>query len=234
MTAAASPSSPTSASVRFFTPKEVQEHAFSDDAWVSLNGKVLDLTPLIQAYRKRDRFCNLVKPLVQAAGSDISYWYDKEDGDMRKCVDVETGMITYAMPNGRYPHCPTMRPDSMLDLAYMIPWWEDPAYVVGELTSKTRKIRIVNVLNKHEIMLEVCSEETLQDIVQERYLPINAHANSYTWRRLDPEARDLDMTLTLDGNRIFDETDSFESLGLNSDYYIPAIHLYYDDDLTEA
>lgn len=221
-------------SVRFFTPKEVQQHAFSDDAWVSLNKKVLDLTPLISAYMKRDRFCNFVKPLVQVAGTDISHWYSKEDDDMRKCIDVETGMETYAQPLGRFPHCPTIRPDTMIDLAYDLPWWKDPQYVVGELTSKTRKVRIINTLNKHEITLEVCAEETLQDIVQERYLQVNAHANSYTWRRLDPEPRDLDMTLTLDGNGVLDETDSFESLGLNADFYIPAIHLYYNDDLTEA
>lgn len=42
------------------------------------------------------------------------------------------------------------------------------------------------------------------------------------------------MNLTLDGNGIHDESEAFESLGLNADYYIPALHIYFNDDLTEA
>ncbi|EPY26721.1 cytochrome b5 domain containing 1 [Strigomonas culicis] len=153
---------------------------------------------------------------------------------MKSCVDEKTGFRTYAQPYGRFPHVPTLFPDSNIDLDYDVPWWADPAYVIGELTSRTRQIRIVNTLNGDEVLLQVCAEETLNDIVRERYVYINSHALSYTWKRLDPEPRELDMALTLDGNGIQDETESFEALGLNADYYIPAIHLYYNDDLTEA
>lgn len=220
--------------LRFFTPTEVRQHAFADDAYVSLNGKVLDLTVLIATYNARPKFAYLTKPLVQAAGSDISHWWDPQNDTLKTCVDINTGMRTYTQPMGRFPHVPTIYPDSNIDLEYDTPWWKDPQYIVGELTSKTRKVRIVNTLNGHEVTLEVCAEETLNDIVRERYLEINAHAHSYTWRRLDPEPRDLDMTKTLDGNNIADETEEFEHLGLNADFYIPAINLYYNDDLTEA
>ena len=112
-----------------------------------------------------------------------------------------------------------------------------------------------NTLNGHEHLLEVCSEETLNEILQ-RYKNINAHAESYTWKRhsgydsghqkkisnaqdeadytggaaVDPLT--LDMTKTLEENGIHDEADEFQSLGLPSDFYIPGILLYYNDDLT--
>lgn len=219
---------------RFYTPGEVRQHSVGDDAYVSLNRKVLDLTPLIAFYQQRPKFAYLVQPLIRAAGSDISHWWDPEENDMKTCVDVNTGMRSYAQPLGQFAHVPTMYPDSYIDLSYDIPWWKDDRYIIGELTSKTRRIRIINTLTSDEVTLEVCAEETLQEIVKERYLRINAHANSYTWKRLVPEPRELDMTLTLDGNDIHDETEEFESLGLNADYYVPAIHLYFNDDLTEA
>ncbi|GET88404.1 hypothetical protein, conserved [Leishmania tarentolae] len=219
---------------RFYTAKEVREHAFHDDAYVSLNGKVLDLTPLIAAYKEMPKFAHLAKPLVQVAGTDISHWWDAEANDLRSCVDVTSGMRTYAMPLGRVPHMPTIYPDSNIDLNYDIPWWKDPQYIIGSLTSRTRRIRIVNTLTGDEKTLEVCEEETLEELLRERYLSINAHARSYTWMRLEPDPRELDMSRTLEDNGIHDETDSFEDLGLNADYYIPAIHLYYNDDLTEA
>ena len=40
------------------------------------------------------------------------------------------------------------------------------------------------------------------------------------------------MAKTLDENGIADESDEFERLGLPNDYYIPALHIYFNDDLT--
>jgi hypothetical protein len=65
----------------------------------------------------------------------------------------------------------------------------------------------------------------------DRYKNINEHAESYTWKRLQ---RVLDMEQTLEENDILDETDEYLSLDLDPECYIPAIHLYYNDDLTEA
>ncbi len=79
-------------------------------------------------------------------------------------------------------------------------------------------------------MIDVCSEETIYEILN-RYKQINEHAESYTWKRLQ---RVLDMELTLSENDIPDETDEYLSLGIDPEDYIPAIHLYFNDDLTEA
>lgn len=211
---------------RFFTANEVREHCSEDDAWVSANRKVLDLTDLIAKYRG-----TLTQPLVRVAGSDISHWFEPSTGDLKTCVDDTTGLITYAQPFGRFVHVPTLRADTSIDSTYELPWWKDPSFVKGELTAQSRKIRIVNTLNGHETMLEVCAEETMQEILN-RYLDINSHAASYTWKRIDTEPRVLDMSKTLDENGIHDESEEFEGMGLPADFYIPAIHLYFNDDLT--
>jgi hypothetical protein len=79
-------------------------------------------------------------------------------------------------------------------------------------------------------VLDVASEETLQEIL-DRYLEFNYHAESYTWKRL---GRPLDMELNLAENMIPDESDEFSSLHLKPDFYVPAIHLYYNNDQTFA
>lgn len=86
------------------------------------------------------------------------------------------------------------------------------------------------MLTKHEDVLEVASEETINEIL-DRYLELNLHSASYTWKRL---GRVLDMNKTLAENEIPDETDELIELGIDVDEYIPAIHLYFNDDLTIA
>ena len=42
------------------------------------------------------------------------------------------------------------------------------------------------------------------------------------------------MDKTLEDNDIIDETEEFIRLGIDEHAYIPAVHLYYNDDLTVA
>ena len=58
---------------------------------------------------------------------------------------------------------------------------------------------------------------------------MNDHAASYTWKRL---GRPMDMDKTLEENDIPDESEEFLELGMDEHYYLPAIHLYFNDDLT--
>ena len=76
----------------------------------------------------------------------------------------------------------------------------------------------------------MCSEETITEI-RSRYLEYNAHAASYTWKRL---GEPLKMDATLEENGVADESSEFSELRIPSDYYYPALHLYFDDDLTVA
>ena len=45
--------------------------------------------------------------------------------------------------------------------------------------------------------------------------------------------KNLDMTKTLQQNGIHDESEAFYELNIDEDEFLPAIHLYFNDDLTE-
>jgi len=56
----------------YYTPSEVAKHSTSSDLWVSLFDKVFDLTLLINKHHTQPE-CD---PIVQAAGTDITHWFD--------------------------------------------------------------------------------------------------------------------------------------------------------------
>uniref|UniRef100_A0A8C7YF37 Cytochrome b5 domain containing 1 n=1 Tax=Oryzias sinensis TaxID=183150 RepID=A0A8C7YF37_9TELE len=144
-------------------------------------------------------------------------------------VDPVTNCVRYHTPRGRFLHVPPAGPRSDWDGDIGAPWWADHRYQVGLLSAKTRRIRVVNTLMLQEQPLQVCSEETLEEILQ-RYLRYNSHARSYTWKH-DGEV--LDMSRTLSDNHVPDHDQDLEELGLDPDLYTPAILLYFNDDLTE-
>ena len=144
-------------------------------------------------------------------------------------IDPETGRKQWLAPTGRYLHMPPEGPDSAWSSSeFIVPWWQDERYCIGKLSKCTRNIRIVNTLTKHDNIVEVASEETINEIL-DRYLVINAHAASYTWKRL---GKVLDMAKNLDQNGIVDDTEEMKQLGLPTEEYVPALHLYFNDDLT--
>ena len=79
-------------------------------------------------------------------------------------------------------------------------------------------------------LTQVCSEEIMTEILT-RYLVYNAHAASYTWKY---NGTNLDMAKTLEDNGVKDEDEEFYELSIRDDQFLPAIHLYFNDDLTEA
>ena len=127
---------------------------------------------------------------------------------------------------------PPVTPDADWDPSeFGLPWWlDEQKYCIGKLTKQTRQIRIINTLTKHDDVLEVACEESINEIL-DRYLVINSHAASYTWKRL---GQVLDMSKNLEGNGIRDERAELIELGIHPDDYIPALHLYFNDDLTIA
>lgn len=88
----------------------------------------------------------------------------------------------------------------------------------------------VTVFPGSTVTLEVCSEETLHQVMM-RYMPHNSHLHSYTWRYL---GRGLCVNKTLAQNGIPDERERFNDVALPENAHIPAILIYYDDDLTEG
>jgi hypothetical protein len=104
--------------------------------------------------------------------------------------------------------------------------------IILQLTKKTRAIRITNMLTRSEDVINVCQEETIADIL-ERYMEYNQHAKSYTWKALiGDQLVTLNMNKTLEENNVVDESKVFYDLGMNDDYYLPTLHIYFNDDLT--
>ncbi|XP_076019337.1 cytochrome b5 domain-containing protein 1 [Genypterus blacodes] len=211
---------------KYFTPNEVSAHNTPEDLWVSFLGKVCDLTPLIDQCKDDV----LLRPIIECAGKDISYWFNTDTKDVLTHVDPITNCVRYYTPRGRFVHVPPAGPRSDWATDFVRPWWRDQQYQVGLLTTKTRWIRVINALTSQEQLLEVCSEETLDEITR-RYLRYNAHASSYTWKH---HGTKLDMSRTLGQNDVLDEDHNLERLRLDRDFYTPALLLYYNDDLTKG
>ena len=103
--------------------------------------------------------------------------------------------------------------------------------MVGYLTKKPRLIRIINTLTHHEETLEVPQEETLEEI-QRRYMEINKHSKSYTWK--DCYGKLLDLNKNLEENGIKDEASEYDYLDIpDAQRHIPSILIYFNDDLTD-
>jgi cytochrome b involved in lipid metabolism len=62
----------------YITPATVAEHNTHTDCWVSFLGKVFDLTKLVA-----ENEGILTQPIVAAAGTDISQWFNPNTGDVR-------------------------------------------------------------------------------------------------------------------------------------------------------
>jgi len=183
----------------FYTPKDVAVHNVYNDCWVSLFNKVYDLTKLIHDNHTKAE-CD---PIVLAAGTDITHWFDPATLAPKTHIDAETGTQTFMCPAGRFLHVPPKEPHSDWDPSnFSCPWWENDLFIVGKLTTLVRKIRIINTLTRHDDCLECTTEETINEIL-DRYLSINTHAASYTWKRM---GKVLDMSKTLDENGISDDT----------------------------
>ena len=218
------------AAQRYYTPAEVAAHNRADDLWVSFFGRVHDLTTLVA-----NNPGHLVTPIVEAAGTDISHWFDPVTKNVRTYIDPETELEVPFCPMGHFLHCPPAEPTADWSSNIGKPWWKARDTSIGMLTKKTRKITLYNMLTKQATTLEVCCEETLEEI-QRRYLMHNGHSGSYTWKRTDSGsvARLLNMRETLEMNGIPDEDLQFDMLDIDPDSFVPVIHLYFADDLTVA
>ncbi|KAF4755977.1 Cytochrome b5 domain-containing protein 1 [Perkinsus olseni] len=197
---------------------------------VSMTMHVLDLTSLLAK-----EWSPLCTPILKAAGTDISHWFglDEEGLPTPKLFNDPqlSNMRAPLCPTGRYLHLPSSLPDAThREEAVDVPWWRDPQYHIGSFASATRKVSLLNVLTGQACILEVPVEETAAEI-SARYREYNYHTDSYTWKRL---GKVLDMGKTLNENGVPDETDVLKSFDIDPDEHIPVLHLYFNDDLTEA
>ena len=212
----------------YYTEEEIAIHNAHDDCWVSVFDDVFDLTALIAENRG-----DLTRPLEKAAGTNISHWFEQATQEVKTHICPERNIRLPYCPEGRF--CHVAPPDAReWDTSFAKPWWKDEAYMVGKLTQKKRLVKLLNMLTKGERTIYTCAEETVGEI-KTRYMEYNKHSESYTWKALvKGEFTVLEMDKTLEDNGVPDETDTFFDLGLDDDFYVPTLHLYYDDDLTYA
>lgn len=116
----------------------------------------------------------LLKPIVECAGTDISHWFNPETGEVRTHIDPVTGCVVAYTPKGRFLHIPPPVPRTDWSSDVGTPWWKDMEYCIGNLTSKTRALRVVNILSSQEQLIEVCTEESMNEI-QKRYMTYNTY-----------------------------------------------------------
>ncbi|EGD76240.1 cytochrome b5 domain-containing protein 1 [Salpingoeca rosetta] len=209
---------------RYFTPSEVAAHNCAEDLWVSFLGYVYDLTPLAKEHVGSP----LLQPIVAVAGTDISHWFDETTQDLRKFVDPVTGLELPYTPHGRFVHVPPPCPTTSWATDFGIPWWKDTSRRIGRLSKRTRLIKVTNMLSSQSQTIEVCNEETLQQI-ESRYLEYNSHSQSYTWKHL---GNVLDMGKTLGENGIEELSEEFYKLSIDQYEFVPEIQVYFNDDLT--
>jgi hypothetical protein len=109
---------------------------------VAFFGDVYDLSSLVQ----KNRHLAEVEPIIQAAGTDITHWFDGKTRGPRTFVG-KNGQEEYYIPNGKYLHL-----DNEKDLL-TIPWWKNQEFCIGKLTKKSQFIRIINTLSDTEDQL---------------------------------------------------------------------------------
>jgi hypothetical protein len=121
---------------RYFTSEEVSHHNTANDCWITLFGEVYNLTDIIQENISN----SLTAPLIEAAGTDITFWFDSSSREPRVRVNCQTGQREFYCPAGKYLH---------IETEGEVKWWKDSKNIIGKLTKKQKKIKIMNMINDH-------------------------------------------------------------------------------------
>lgn len=119
--------------VRYYTREEISIHNHANDCWVIIFDKVYDLTDLIKANRGP-----LAAPIIDAAGSSISHWFNIKTNDIKTWIDPDRNLEMPYTPYGRFIHVPPTDPEDRWE-AVPLPWWKDSQYVIGKVSLSTPK-----------------------------------------------------------------------------------------------
>merc|ERR1712086_93024 len=240
---------------RFYMPSEVALHNTPEDCWLSWFGEVYDLSPVLD--QNKGHSLHTQSPPAHHANRGghqaihrqrrsgyhplVRQQHEKCEHTIPLCIPLTSFLqlrerfgedfvrLAYT-PLGDVLHKPPSEPRSNWANNFKTPWWKDDNLKIAKLSQGFRQIRVVNTLTHQEHLLTVCAEETCEEIL-DRYLDYNKHAGSYTWKRLGNK---LEMSKTLEENGVVDESNAMEELGLPDDYYVPALHLYFNDGASNA
>ena len=156
-----------SAGQRYYTSAEIAMHNTADNLWVTMFGKVHNLTQLVA-----ENPGHLVQPIIEAAGTDISHWFDPVTKQVKTFIDPKTELEVPFCPMGEFLHCAPTMPTDAWSSNIGKPWWKDKSSVIGLLTVKTRKVNLFNMLTKQEtVLVRCCSPARATIYRQPRLLP---------------------------------------------------------------
>ena len=113
--------------VKYFTEIEISYHKNPEDCWVSIFDSVFDISELIKEHRGI-----LATPLINAAGTSISHWFNEKTGDLKTFIDPEKNLEMPYTPYGRFIHVPPSDPTDKIE-AISFPWWKDRRYIIGKV-----------------------------------------------------------------------------------------------------
>jgi len=74
---------------------------------------------------------------------------------VRTHVDPVTHCVIPYSPHGRFVHVAPPYPSSDWANDFGAPWWRDGSYIIGNLSKKTRLVKVVNTLTSQEHVIEV-------------------------------------------------------------------------------
>lgn len=179
-------------SVRIFTSLDFKLGNTVNKAHFLVFENVFDLTNLIEENRASKQADNMIAWI----GKDVSHFFDPVSKlPIRKHEFLVKNMTQRQKEESQFLHFDHER----CTAEGVVPWYLDQRLIIGKITKREIKLRIVNTLSYTEDVLVVPIEETLDQIC-ERYLHYNSHARSYLWK--DIEGRVLDMETTLEGNEL--------------------------------
>jgi hypothetical protein len=114
--------------MKYFTAEEIAYHNAQEDCWVSIFNIVYDLTALLEENKGP-----LSMPLIKAAGSSISNWFNETTGEVRTFIDPERNISMPYTPHGRFIH---VLPPNPIDNtpAVPLPWWKNSIYQIGSVS----------------------------------------------------------------------------------------------------
>ena len=137
----------------------------SQFAKISKDGKVYDVSPLLLQHMKD----SLATPLIDAAGTDVSHWFDPLTRNPKTRVSPLSNCTEVHCPQGRFLHVPPEKPEQGFSTEVTTPWWlDEKSYGIGRLAEKTITLKVCNTLSKQTVTMTVPVEETVAEI-EERY-----------------------------------------------------------------
>ena len=89
---------------KWYTPSEIALHNCAADCWVSVFGKVYDLTSLLE--KSKGPLC---QPIIKFAGEDVSSWFDEATRDVKTQWDPENSLVCPFLPLPDAPRRPPHR-----------------------------------------------------------------------------------------------------------------------------